>query len=133
MIYFSRAFDTVLTESLLRKLLMLGVPVCMTRWLRAFRQDWRASVHFGTATSSKHRMANGLPPGTVLGPILFVCFINDLAKAVPEKTHIFCLPMTFASGLKIARLRAPPCKKASTPLNSLLMNGDSACLRPKRR
>ena len=81
---YSKAYDRTWKEKLLLKLCDIGVPGPMVRWIRAFLQTRTAEVCVNGTLSSRVRMKQGLPQGSVLSPILFLLYINDLAKEIPD-------------------------------------------------
>jgi ribonuclease HI len=81
---FKRAFDTVWQLGLMKKMLDLELPQCYARWTRQFLSDRYARVSYGVAKSGYKRFEEGLPQGAVLSPTLFLCFINDITKELPE-------------------------------------------------
>jgi len=62
-----------------------GVPITFVKWLRAFLTDRRARVRLNNTTSSSQRMKQGLPQGSVLAPLLFLFYINNLANILSEE------------------------------------------------
>ena len=82
---FSSAYDTVWREKLLTSLYEQGIPLQFIRWLSCFLSNRVARVRLGDATSSARIMRQGLPQGAVLSPLLFVLYINNLAKLLPEE------------------------------------------------
>jgi ribonuclease HI len=81
---FSSAYDTVWKEKLLVSLHEQGIPLQIVRWLASFLNNRVARVRYGDALSSARTMRQGLPQGSVLSPLLFVLYINNLAKLLPE-------------------------------------------------
>ena len=81
---YSKAYDRTWRELLLQKMLDLGVPITITRWVAAFLRTRTAQVVINGTLSSKVRMKQGLPQGLVLSPILFIIFINDIVDDLPE-------------------------------------------------
>ena len=81
---FSKAFDQVWRQKLLLNLHEKGIPKQILRWLNSFLSDRQARVRFADAISRSRPMRQGLPQGSVLSPLLFILFINNLADILPE-------------------------------------------------
>ena len=90
LLYFRKAFDTVPHKWLLRKLEAYGIKGDILTWIKNFLSGRRQRVVVGS------RGKSGIPQGSVLGPILFVIFINDL----PDE--VMCTAKIFADDTKLS-------------------------------
>ena len=67
-------------------MLDLGVPDSYVRWIYQFLCNRQARVKFNGTTSSSRKLHQGVPQGSVLSPLLFIFYINNLAKLLPTDT-----------------------------------------------
>ena len=86
---FSKAFDTVPHNKLLHKLLHFGISGPLHDWLSSFLTQRTMQVVVDGSTSETTTVDSGVPQGTVLGPILFLCHINDLPDSVTSQVRLF--------------------------------------------
>jgi len=86
---FSKAFDVVPHKKLIQKLDYYGVRGKVQNWIKSFLSDRLQRVVVNGETSTWHNVESGVPQGTVLGPHLFLLFINDINKNVGGTTRLF--------------------------------------------
>ena len=82
MLDFSKAFDVVAHTVLLEKLKNIGVAAVLLNWIWGFLSDRSLCVTVGGVSSEPRRLSSGVPQGSVLGPILFLIYVNFLTHGL---------------------------------------------------
>ena len=96
---FAKAFDKVPHARLLVKLKALGVNDQVSSWMEAWLTDRRQRVGVSGETSVWSAVSSGVPQGSILGPLLFIVYINDLDEKITSTV------LKFADDTKISSNR----------------------------
>ena len=85
---FQKAFDTVPHQRLIRKLDHYGIRDNILKWISNWLTSRTQRVVVDGEISKPVHVKSGVPQGTVLGPLMFLIYINNIADQTDEATHI---------------------------------------------
>ena len=96
---FMKAFDKVPHRRLIHKIEKYGITGNILGWTKAFLSGRTQCVVLNEVKSKIARVTSGIPQGSVLGPILFVIYINDMPEVVDKDSIVYL----FADDTKVFR------------------------------
>ena len=85
----SKAFDRVWHAGLLHKLEQHGISGDLLRWISSYLSNRTQSVVLNSVTSTAKSTSAGVPQGSVLGPLLFLIYVNDISENLLSLTRLF--------------------------------------------
>jgi retron-type reverse transcriptase len=94
----SKAFDKVQHSLILDKLRKYNICGNMLNWFTSYLRERRQRVTVLGETSKECKVTSGVPQGSILGPILFLLYVNDLPKAI-KSSKVAC----FANDTKVLK------------------------------
>ncbi len=97
---FSKAFDSVYHRLLVKKMLAMRIHLKLTHWVEEFLKNRTFRVQLGGHLSSEGIVKSCVPQGSLLGPLLFLNFINDL------ENELTCNHLFFADDVKLIAPRS---------------------------
>ena len=119
------AFDRVSHLGVLHKIRSYGLDGTLHRWLTSYLTDRNLQVVVGGATSQPFPIAAGVPQGSILGPTLFLLYVNDAADVLPDGVS----PATYAddttlySTMSSMETATATCQTFQTGVNKLAQWG----------
>ena len=79
-IYLKKAFDTVNHKLLCKKMKFLGINGVAFKWINSYLENRKQFVSFDKCNSDMRNISCGVPLGSIVGPKLFILYINDMCN-----------------------------------------------------
>ena len=92
----SKAFDSINHTHLLNKLAKIGLDPETVKWCKSYLEERKQKTKFTKFTSIEHTVTSGVPQGSILGPIFFIIFTNEMADKFPN-----CKIMSYADDCQL--------------------------------
>ena len=99
--YLQKVFDTIDHDILLQKLHAIDFSQHSVNWLRSYLINSTFLVNLGNIFSQPACVASGVPQGSILGPLLFLIYINNVSQAVKCNLFLYADDNAFSMNVKI--------------------------------
>ena len=107
LIRLQKAFDTNDHKILLKKMKYLGFSKNTIAWFKSYLCEQKFKISISTSYSSPSNLLCGIPQGSILGPLLFLLYINDLPQAVVSDSLLYaddtCIVFQHRSEIEIKK------------------------------
>ena len=123
---FQKAFDSVNHQLLIKKLKSLCIDPVLCDWIKEFLQNRTFRVRVRNKMSSEASPASGVPQGSILGPLLFLIYINDITEGLSSPCFLYADDMKIVGNSDVTSLQADLIRvvewtrRWDLPLNALM-------------